>query len=198
MGAGDIIDCPHSHRSGAAYFAERSRWATLLAGPSARFGGHQCNPQCNPGQRRGPLTQRDYEPNRQGRRCHGDRDLICLAWYRYIELNPVRAGMVDHPGEYRWSSFSANAQGAVDETLCPHDEYRRLGATGDDRQTAYRALFHHLLDPGVIVDIRDAVTHELVVGTSRFKDEVEATTHRRTRMGQPGRPSKKSNDGKYK
>jgi putative transposase len=120
-----------------------------------------------------------------------------LTCYRYIELNPVRAGMVDHTGEYRWSSYSANAQGAVDEALCLHDEYRRLGATGGERQAAYRALFRHLLDPGVIVDIRDAVNRELVVGTSRFKDEVEAMTNRRARMGQPGRPSKKSNDGKY-
>ena len=120
-----------------------------------------------------------------------------LTCCRYIELNPVRAGMVDHPGEYRWSSYSANALGAVDETLCLHDEYRRLGATGAERQAAYRALFCHLLDPGVVMDIRDAVNHELVVGTSRFKDEVEAMTKRRTRMGQPGRPSKKSNDRQH-
>jgi putative transposase len=120
-----------------------------------------------------------------------------LTCYRYIELNPVRAGMVDHPGEYRWSSYSANAQGAVDEVLCLHDEYRRLGTTAGERQAAYRALFRNQLEPGAIVDIRDALNHELVVGTNRFKDEVEAMTNRRARMGQSGRPSKKSNDGKY-
>ena len=117
-----------------------------------------------------------------------------LMCYRYIELNPVRAGMVDHPGEYRWSSYGAHAQGAVDETLCQHDEYRRLGTTERERQAAYRALFCHLLDPGRVADIRDAANHELVVGTSRFKDEVEAMTNRRARRGRPGRPSKKSND----
>lgn len=117
-----------------------------------------------------------------------------LACYRYIELNPVRAGMVDHPGEYRWSSYGANAQGAVDETLCLHDEYLRLGSTASEQQAAYRALFRHLLAPAMIADIRDAMKHELVVGTSRFKDQVEAMTNRRARMGRPGRPSNKVTD----
>ena len=120
-----------------------------------------------------------------------------LTCYRCIELNPVRAWMVDHPGEYRWSSYRANAQGAVDEVLCPHNEYRRLGTIAGERQAAYRALFRNQLEPGAILDIRDALNHELVVGTDRFKEEVEAMTNRRARMGQPGRPSKKSNDGKY-
>ena len=64
--------------------------------------------------------------------------------------------MVDHPGGYRWSSYCANAQGAVDETLCQHDESQRLGTTGGERQAAYGALFGHLLDPGMVADIRDA------------------------------------------
>ncbi|MGB5497232.1 MAG: transposase [Sedimenticolaceae bacterium] len=120
-----------------------------------------------------------------------------LTCYRYIELNPVRAGMVDDPGEYRWSSYRANAQGAADEVLCLHDEYRRLGPTAGERQAAYRALFRNQLEPGAIMGIRDALNHELVVGASRFKDEVEAMTNRRARMGQPGRPPKKSNNGAY-
>ena len=111
-----------------------------------------------------------------------------LACYRYIELNPVRAEMVDHPGEYRWSSYAANAQGAVDETLCLHDEYLRLGTTASERQAAYRALFRYLLAPDMVADIRDAMNHELVVGTSRFKDQVEAMTNRRARKGRTGRP----------
>jgi putative transposase len=120
-----------------------------------------------------------------------------LACYRYIELNPVRAGMVKHPVEYRWSSYGANAQGAVDEVLSLHDEYRQLGTTASERQEAYRALFRNPLEPGAIADIRDALNHELVVGASRFKDEVETMTKRRTRLGKPGRPSKNSNNREY-
>lgn len=114
-----------------------------------------------------------------------------LTCYRYIELNPVRAGMVSHPGEYRWSSYGANAQGAVDDLLFPHDEYHRLGQTVEDRLIAYRELFRYQLDSGMVDDIREALNHELVVGTDRFKDEIEAMTRRKTRMGHPGRPKKK-------
>ena len=51
-----------------------------------------------------------------------------LRCHQYIELNPVRAGMVRHPSEYRWSSFAANAQGRLEALLTPHSEYLRLGA----------------------------------------------------------------------
>jgi putative transposase len=42
-----------------------------------------------------------------------------LACYRYIEMNPVRAGMVEHPAEYRWSSYRANAQGGALSAALP-------------------------------------------------------------------------------
>jgi hypothetical protein len=44
------------------------------------------------------------------------------------ELNPVRAGMVQHPAEYRWSSYRANAQGESDILIQPHSVYGALGA----------------------------------------------------------------------
>jgi REP-associated tyrosine transposase len=55
---------------------------------------------------------------------------------RYIELNPVRADMVDHPSEYPWSSYHHNAQGQPDALLTPHLEYKRLGKTDEARQAA--------------------------------------------------------------
>lgn len=54
-----------------------------------------------------------------------------LACYRYIELNPVRAQMVEHPFDYRWSSYRANAQGEPSELLTPHPLYLALGLAGD-------------------------------------------------------------------
>ncbi len=62
-----------------------------------------------------------------------------LTCYRYIELNPVRARMVDRPEEYRWSSYHSNGWGD-DSWLQPHQEYLRLGQTPKARQKAYRAL----------------------------------------------------------
>ncbi len=77
-----------------------------------------------------------------------------LACYRYIGLNPVRAGMVISPGEYPWSCYSANARGLLDESITPHDLYRALGSTGDQRRYAYRELFRHALEAEQVHAIR--------------------------------------------
>lgn len=111
-----------------------------------------------------------------------------LGCYRYIELNPTRAGMVEHPGEYRWSSYAANAQGEGDPVLTAHHEYLRLGRSPVERQEVYRALFLQQVDPVVIDEIRSATKLELVVGASRFRDAIAVMTKRRARLGHPGRP----------
>lgn len=72
-----------------------------------------------------------------------------LACYRYIELNPVRAGMIEHPAEYPWSSYRANAQGEFSTLLSPHRLYTGLAAEDDKRLAVYRELFRCELDPGL-------------------------------------------------
>ena len=64
-----------------------------------------------------------------------------LACMRYIELNPVRAGLVRDPGRYPWSSFRANALGAADALVTPHPIYCALGRGADARRAAYLASF---------------------------------------------------------
>ncbi len=64
-----------------------------------------------------------------------------LGCMRYIEMNPVRAGLVRHPGDYRWSSYCANALGASDPLITPHAFYYALGRSPAERQAAYRGLF---------------------------------------------------------
>lgn len=64
-----------------------------------------------------------------------------LACMRYIELNPVRAGLVTRPQAYRWSSFRANALGAEDPLITPHAHYCALGRSPEMQQAAYRAMF---------------------------------------------------------
>jgi putative transposase len=56
-----------------------------------------------------------------------DSEAYLLTCMRYIEMNPVRAGMVEHPGEYRWSSYSANADGESNVILTMHPLYKALG-----------------------------------------------------------------------
>jgi putative transposase len=126
-----------------------------------------------------------------------DSDAYLLTCMRYIELNPVRAEMVNHAGEYQWSSYGANAQGRTDPLLTPHPLYTTLGATVADRQHAYRELFRYHLDHDLLHEIREALNHELVLGRSYFKDKVAAMTERQTRLGTPGRPCVKEEDGVY-
>ena len=107
---------------------------------------------------------------------------------RYIELNPVRANMVEHPGEYKWSSYSANAQNGYDGLIERHPVYLELGAVDEDRKTAYRELCRNYMDSDTLHEIRESLNHELVLGRSYFKDKVEEITNRQTRLGIPGRP----------
>ena len=69
-----------------------------------------------------------------------------LRCQRYIELNPVRAGMVDDPAHYRWSSYRHNALGQPNRYLVPHPLYLGLGKDDRTRQAAYRGLFRAELD----------------------------------------------------
>lgn len=64
-----------------------------------------------------------------------------LACMRYIELNPVRAGLVRAPADWRWSSHRANALGEADPLVSPHPLYYALGRSPEHRQRAYRELF---------------------------------------------------------
>ena len=69
-------------------------------------------------------------------------DRYLLACYRYIELNPVRAGLVRHAHRYRWSSYRANACGKRDSLLTPHRCWLELGPNSASRRRAYARLFH--------------------------------------------------------
>jgi len=126
-----------------------------------------------------------------------DSEAYLLTCMRYIELNPVRAQMVNHAGEYQWSSYGANAQGRTDVLLSPHPLYTALGTIPTERQQAYRELFRYHVDDAQLHEIRDALNHELVLGRSYFKDKIEAMTQRQTRLGVPGRPRVEEASGVY-
>lgn len=83
-------------------------------------------------------------------------DAYFLAVMRYIEPNPVRAGMVEWPGQYRWSSFCHNAGVKEIRFLRFHALYERLGDTPEERQQAYCALFNGHMEETGIKQIREA------------------------------------------
>jgi putative transposase len=74
------------------------------------------------------------------RRTIVDTDLYWLSCLRYIELNPVRAGIVSRPEEYYWSSYGANAFGAPDRLVSPHPLYLQLASGAADRQRCWRDI----------------------------------------------------------
>jgi putative transposase len=113
-----------------------------------------------------------------------------LACYRYIELNPVRAGMVDDPAQYRWSSYHCNALGR-DAALCtPHPQYLALARFTDERLVAYRALFDAGVDDQLATEVTSSINKGMAFGSERFKDEVEALYGRRVKPAAVGRPKK--------
>ena len=83
--------------------------------------------------------------------------LLCQ---RYIELNPVRAGLVTDPAHYRWSSYRANALGEPNALLRPHPLYMAIGAEDNARRAAYRDLFGGALDDQPLSDL--GLDHRLV------------------------------------
>lgn len=109
-----------------------------------------------------------------------------LTCARYIELNPVRAGMVSAPQDYPWSSHRHNAHGQRDSLLRPHDVYRRLGPDAMSRQVRYGDLFRQDLDPGQVENIREATKAGAVIGNDRFRAQIEAELGRRVRPHQHG------------
>ena len=122
--------------------------------------------------------------------CPTQAEAYLLACQRYIELNPVRANMVQHPAEYKWSSYQANAQGADTDIIKQHALYKALGADAQTRQAAYRELFRYELDPGTIDQIRTATNGNYALGNDLFKAQIAAALGRRVEAGKAGRPRK--------
>jgi putative transposase len=118
---------------------------------------------------------------------HEEYLLTCM---RYIELNPVRAGMVRAPEEYYWSSYGVNAWGDTDDCLTPHDLYISLAKTAEARRRAYRQLFDIYLDEKTIGDIRMACITGTPLGNDRFREMVERKLQCNVGQNRRGRPSK--------
>jgi putative transposase len=118
--------------------------------------------------------------------------LLCQ---RYIELNPVRAALVDAPAHYRWTSYRCNALGQSNPLLAPHDLYLRLARGAAARQQAYRALFRPAPDRAAIADIRLALNQNQPLGNGRFLDEIERMTGQRRAARPRGRPRTEATEG---
>jgi len=126
-----------------------------------------------------------------------DSDTYLFTCMRYIELNPVRANMVEYPGEYRWSSYACNANGQPYILVQHHPLYTSLDNLPSERQYAYRELFRLHLDSDQVHAIRDALNQQLVLGRDDFKDKIEEMTNRQTRPRPLGRYTIKEDEAVY-
>lgn len=117
-----------------------------------------------------------------------DTDAYFFRCSRYIELNPVRAGLAKDPGAYPWSSYGANAQGASDPLVTPHALYKSLNTTPAARAADYRAMFTEALDEKTLKTIRDATNGNWALGDDAFKERIAALSGVRAEPQRRGRP----------
>lgn len=122
-----------------------------------------------------------------------DSEQYLLTLMRYIELNPVRADMVSHPGDYPWSSYCRNAlDGAGPDTdfVTPHPEYLRLGQSVEERKKTYCHLFHAAIETNDLTQIRECTHKGWALGGVGFTEQIEALVQRRATSRGVGRPRK--------
>ncbi len=120
-----------------------------------------------------------------------DAENYLLACYRYIELNPVTAAMVEKPEEYLWSSYHANAVGKADSLITPHEIYHRLANNDEARRYHYRELFCVNLSEHNVHCIRESLAANQVLGEGKFKEQIEAAFNRKLGYVKRGRPAAK-------
>lgn len=121
-----------------------------------------------------------------------EADRYLLACMRYIELNPVRAGLVEDPAAYRWSSYRHQIGLLVDPLITEHAVFWALGNTPFERQLAYRRLFEHGVRAEEVGAIRRATQRGWALGEPGFVEEIGVKAGRRASPVRPGRPRKRN------
>ena len=120
-----------------------------------------------------------------------DSEAYVMKLMRYIELNPVRAGMVAHPRDYAWSSYSRNGdggEGANADWVKSHANYHAIASDPHERLRAYRALFDAPIDNAELERIRDCTHKGWALGDARFEAEIEIHTGQQLGSKGVGRP----------
>jgi putative transposase len=114
-----------------------------------------------------------------------------LACSRYIEMNPVRAGLADKPDDYRWSSYAHHVGDKADALIADHPIYWALGNTPFEREAIYKQFMAQVASREEIDGLRESVKKGWVLGSEQFKNRLEKSENRSLRPGKRGRPAKK-------
>jgi putative transposase len=115
-----------------------------------------------------------------------------LACMVYIDLNPVRAGMVADPAEYAWSSHQHYIGRRADRLVTPHALYWELGNTPFARDQAYAELVRAGLSRTQEQALTDSALRGWALGEANYVAELQRRTERRVARAQAGRPRLKS------
>jgi putative transposase len=151
--------------------------------------GERYVPQFNKRHRRyGTLWEGRY------RSCPVETDSYLLTLYRYIEMNPVRAGMVGHPRDHPWSSYRCNAEGEPSLIVKPHTLYESLGNSDEKRRAIYRAAFADSIPEVELDRIRDAINTGFALGNRGFVSRLQSELQRKVARGVNGRPPRQTVD----
>ncbi|MDX1516297.1 MAG: transposase [Woeseiaceae bacterium] len=120
-----------------------------------------------------------------------DSDRYLLACYRYVDLNPVRAGVVERPEQYQWSSYRIHAALASDDLIDHHSLYLALGSCTRNRGKAYRQFTRDGISDHELTTIRTAIQRNQLTGGDHFRTIIERRVGRRLTNRGPGRPSRR-------
>lgn len=117
-------------------------------------------------------------------------DRYLLQCHRYIELNPVRAGLVADPADYPWSSHRHHALGAADALVSIHPTIAGLAAEPDRRRGLYRDFVMEAVPSEETDAIRQHLQRQHVYGPDRLRRGIEAQLGRAVGPKKIGRPQK--------
>lgn len=117
-----------------------------------------------------------------------DSERYLIACMAYIELNPVRAGMVLHAADYPWSSYAHQTGIRHDPLITPHSLYWALGNTPFSREAAYRQIVESGLSKEQVDDFTQATLKGWALGGEEFALDLQEQTGRRATKQKPGRP----------
>ncbi len=111
--------------------------------------------------------------------------LACMA---YIDLNPLRAGLVAAPGDYPWSSYGHYTGLRIDKLITPHALMWELGNTPFAREAAYADLVQAGINPAQQAALMDSALRGWALGEPDFVADLQKRTDRRVARRSAGRP----------
>ena len=120
--------------------------------------------------------------------CLVDSDGYLMECYRYLELNPVRAGLARVPHDYRWSSFRFNGLGLNDPLVTPHPVYEAIAREPEQRRVLYRQLVAQGVRDDRAQEIRLYTQQQRALGSTSFQERIATQLQQRAGLRRPGRP----------